>query len=107
MTEYGNNKMIVDAKKLNFSLMTRQLPLEKQDVNLRRDKIRNKIIQTGKLSYCEYMNIKNLSISMMFDSSDKSILKHGCMEVCQTSSIYYSNPEGYNHGRLLILATWQ
>jgi hypothetical protein len=30
--------MIVDAKKLSFSLMTRQLPLEKQDVNLRRDK---------------------------------------------------------------------
>lgn len=47
MTEYGNKKMIVDAKKLNFSLMTRQLPLEKQDVNLRRDKIRNRIIQTG------------------------------------------------------------
>jgi hypothetical protein len=47
MTGYGNKKMIVDAKKLSFSLMTRQLPLEKQDVNLRRDKIRNRIIQTG------------------------------------------------------------
>lgn len=47
MTEYGNKKMIEDAKKFSFSLMTRQLPLEKQDVILRRDKIRNKIIQTG------------------------------------------------------------
>lgn len=89
MTGYGNKKMIVDAKKLSFSLMTRQLPLEKQDVNLRRDKIRNRIIQTGNfLTLITWT--WNLSISMMFDSWDKSILKHGCiyMEVCQTSSIY-------------------
>lgn len=74
--KFGNKQMIAQAEQLSFRLMSRQLPLEKNEMNLRRKKIRQKIEQNNaELAKLEGED-RNQYSKIIDEKVDKEVQRH-------------------------------